>query len=140
MLEEMIDKLIKADKEMQAKARVLKSIVGVALQTIRILVAIMPELGKMSGKQAASLADLAPRANESGAKAKYRFVKGGRPKSRQIMFMAALSATKHDEKLKLHYQKLVQNGKKPIVAITAIARKIIVIANAKIRDNVYLIN
>ncbi len=140
MLETKIDELIKSDEKTSLKAKVLETITGIGPQTIRSLIAIMPELGNMNAKQAASLAGLAPRANESGSRKGYRFIKGGRPLIRRIMFMAALVASRYDEKLSVHYQKMIKNGKKPIVAIIAIARKIIVIANAKIRDEVIKIN
>jgi hypothetical protein len=52
----------------------------------------------------------------------------------RILFMAALSAQQHNKTLKPVYQRLIDNGKKPLVAITALMRKLIVIANAKLRD------
>jgi transposase len=94
----------------------------------------MPELGTLKAKQAASLAGLAPHPKQSGQTNAYRRVRGGRPILRQAMFMAAMSATRHNPALKAFYQRLIANGKKPIVALTATMRKLITIANAKIRD------
>ena len=94
----------------------------------------MPELGTLDRKQAASLAGLAPHPRHSGQSNAYRCVKGGRPILRQALFMAAMCATKHNPTLKSFYQRLIANGKKPIVALTATMRKLITIANAKIRD------
>lgn len=139
-IEVEIDKLVRADEQNTQKAKTLAGLTGIGPQTTRTLIALMPELGTMTGKQAASLAGLAPRANDSGKGNAYRFIKGGRPQIRRTMFMAALSAVRYDENLSAHYQNMIKRGKKPIVAVTAIARKIIVIANARIRDNVYLIN
>ena len=98
------------------------------------LVALMPELGCLDRKQAAALAGLAPHPNQSGSRDGYRATRGGRPAVRRLLFMAALTAAKRDPKLSDFYKRLVANGKKPIVAITAVMRKIIVIANARLKE------
>lgn len=133
-LDNQIDKLIAHNEATSSKATVLQSMPGIGPHTTRTLIALMPELGSMTEKQAASLAGLAPRANDSGTRRGHRCVRGGRPAIRRAMFMAALSAARHDQRLKAHYQSLLTRGKKPIVAITAIARKLIVIANAKLKE------
>lgn len=112
----------------------LRTIKGMAAVSAPALLALMPELGTLNGKQAAALAGLAPHPNQSGSRDGYRPIRGGRPDVRKILFMAALSAAKHDPQLKPFYQRLVANGKKRIVAITAVMRKIIIIANARLRD------
>jgi transposase len=116
------------------RARVLQAIPGIGAVTAHSIVALMPELGTLDRKQAASLAGLAPHPKQSGQTNAYRRVRGGRPILRQAMFMAAMSATRHNPALKAFYQRLIANGKKPIVALTATMRKLITIANAKIRD------
>lgn len=117
-----------------ARARILQAIPGIGATTAYSLIALMPELGSLDRKQAAALAGLAPHPKQSGQSNAYRRVRGGRPLIRQTLFMAAMSAAKHNPHLKAFYQRLIDNGKKPIVAITATMRKLITIANARIRD------
>jgi len=112
----------------------LCSIAGVGAQTAAALIALMPELGQIGHKQAAALAGLAPHPKQSGATDAYRRTRGGRPQVKRALFMAALTAARHEPALRLAYQRLKSAGKKPIVAITAIMRKIVVIANARLRD------
>lgn len=112
----------------------LRTMPGLGKLIAPSLIALMPELGKISGKQAAALSSLAPHPVQSGNSDAYRRTKGGRPELKQILCLAAFTAVKHDKTLKQVYERLIANGKKPIVAITAIMRKIIVIANARLRD------
>ena len=100
-------------------------------------VTLMPELGSMTGRQAASLAGLAPHPYQSGQRNGYRRTRGGRPEVNRALFMAAMSARNHNPALTAVYQRLVHNGKKPLVAITALMRKLITIINAPIRDSLY---
>jgi transposase len=117
-----------------AKANILQAIPGIGAVTAHSLIALMPELGTLERKQAASLAGLAPHPRQSGQTNAYRRVRGGRPALRQTLFMAAMTAARYNPKLKAFYQRLIANGKKPIVALTATMRKLITIANAQIRD------
>ncbi|API87772.1 hypothetical protein F7310_05025 [Francisella uliginis] len=94
----------------------------------------MPELGSLNRKQVASLAGVAPYAYESGKKIGYRKTYGGRADLKPVLFMSAMTASRSNGKLGTFYNKLVENGKKKMVALIAVMRKIIVIANAKIRD------
>jgi transposase len=98
------------------------------------LVALLPELGAIDRKAIAALAGVAPHPRQSGRKDGYRHVRGGRQEVRPVLFMAALCASRHNPTLKAFYQRLVANGKKKIVAITAVMRKLITIINARIRD------
>ena len=119
-----------------AKAvNVLVAIPGVGQKTAAALIALMPELGSLPRRQAAALAGLAPHPNQSGQTDAYRRTRGGRPEVEQILFMAAISAAKHNPTLSAFYKRLLSAGKKPLVAITAIMRKLVVIANAKLRPN-----
>jgi transposase len=76
---------------------------------------------------------LAPHPKQSGQAEGYRRTRGGRPEVKRVLFMAALAARKHNPSLKAFFEHLVQAGKKPLVAITAIMRKLVVIANAKLK-------
>lgn len=94
----------------------------------------MPELGTLGRRQAAALAGLAPHPRQSGASDAYRATRGGRPGVKHTMFMAALTAARRHPELNAFYRRLLANGKKPIVATVAVMRKLIVIANARLRD------
>jgi len=134
LVERKIRACIKQDENLQAREKVLLQIKGIGEITSCSLLALLPELGAMDRKQAAALAGLAPYAKDSGEYRGYRSVKGGRPAVRRALFMAALSAVRHNREMKIFYTRLCANGKKPIVALTATARKLVTIANARIRD------
>ena len=114
--------------------KVLRSIGGLGPATAAALLALMPELGQLGRRQAAALAGLAPHPRQSGSAQAYQRTRGGRPEVKRALFMAALAASRHDPKLRATYQRLIAAGKKPLVALTAVMRKIIVIANARMRD------
>lgn len=136
-IEEDIAKLVENNDELRKKKAVLVQEVGVGEVTANSLLASMPELGVVNRKQIASLAGLAPFAKDSGTKSGYRKTGKGRVSVRSTLFLAALSASRHNEQLKTFYDRLILNGKKTMVALTAVARKLLVILNAKIRDAVY---
>ena len=133
-IEVAITALVSADESLKADTKSLSGVGGIGQITAVSLLALMPELGHLSGKQAAALASLAPHPRQSGASDAYRRTKGGRPLIKAVLFMAALSASRHNKTLKAFYDRLVAAGKKPIVAITAVMRKLIVICNALLRD------
>lgn len=85
-------------------------------------------------KKIASLAGLAPHPNESGKKIGHRFIRGGRSEIKPVLFIAAMTAARSHSNLGEFYKKLVNAGKKKMVALTALMRKILVIANARARD------
>ena len=113
---------------------IIKEIPGCGHLTAITVTALMPELGSMTGRQAASLAGLAPHPFQSGQRDGYRRTRGGRPEVKRALFMAAMAARNHNPALTAVYQRLVHNGKKPPVAITALMRKLITIINARVRD------
>lgn len=92
-------------------------------------------VGRRLGWQAASLAGVAPHPHESGQRVGYRRVRGGRTDVKRTLFMAALVASQGEGRLAEVYRSLIARRKKPIVAVTALMRKLIVIANAKLRDD-----
>lgn len=134
VIEARLRTLIAAHPQLGHDEAVLRSIKGVGPATAATLLALMPELGRISGKQAACLAGVAPHPRQSGASDGYRSTRGGRAEVRPVLFMAALVAAHHNNALREVYERLVANGKKRLVAVTALMRKIIVIANAKLRD------
>lgn len=133
-IEEETRALIDKSPQLRAVFREMQSLPGVGAITATVLLAHMPELGNLQRRQAASLAGVAPHANDSGQFRGHRTMRGGRSQVRRHLFMAALAASHANGPLREAYQRLVQNGKKRIVAIGALMRKIIVILNAKLRD------
>lgn len=137
-LEAAIAETLRAIEHIARTEQALRSIRGVGPKTAATLIALMPELGHITRRQAAALAGLAPHPNQSGAADGYRRTRGGRTEIKKALFMAAMTAARHDTTISAAYARLIANGKKPIVAITAIMRRIIVIANARIRDAIQL--
>lgn len=135
-MDKAVTELIENDRQLRQRYQAMVSIKGVGATTAKALMAFMPELGSLNKRQAAALAGLAPHPRQSGQTTRYAVVRGGRPKIKRTLFMAALVAARHNTVLAAFYQKLIQNGKKPMVAITAVMRKLITIINAVIRDSV----
>jgi transposase len=133
-IEADIHELIDRDPATAEVVAIIKDIPGCGHVTAVTVAALMPELGSMTGRQAASLAGLAPHPFQSGQRDGYRRTRGGRPEVKRALFMAAMAARNHNPALSAVYHRLVQNGKKPLVAITALMRKLITIINARIRD------
>jgi len=133
-IEEEIGKIIKQSRALAAKVAVMTSVIGIGPKTAALLAGFMPELGTLNRRKAASLAGCAPHPKDSGAFKGYRATTGGRAIVKRALFMAALSARKSNPALRAFYERLVQNGKKPMVAMTAVMRKLIVILNAMLRD------
>jgi transposase len=133
-IEAELETLIGASDSLRQAAKTLRSIAGVGPATAAALLALMPELGTLNRRQAAALAGLAPHPNQSGGRDAYRCTKGGRPEVKRALFMAAMAAAKHNQTLAAVYNRLLEAGKKPLVALTALMRKIVVIANTKLRQ------
>ena len=133
-LDHAIALLMRAAPDIARTERALATIPGIGTTTAAALIALMPELGTIGRRQAAALAGLAPHPNQSGATDACRRTRGGRAEIKRILFMPALAAARHHPTIKTTYQQLINRGKKPIIAIVAIMRRIIVIANARVRD------
>lgn len=123
-----------ADPALQARFDILVSIPGVGQATAFAILVEMPELGAIEHKGAASLAGLAPMARDSGQRSGKRFIRGGRAHLRQALYMPALVAVRFNAAMKAKYNTLLAAGKPPKVALIAIMRKLIILANALIRD------
>ena len=135
-IEAEIETLVENSPALSQRIRISRSVPGVGPRTAVALAATMPELGTMTRRQAASLAGVAPHPNDSGTLRGHRRMRGGRSTIRPILFMAAMAARRANGPLKATYQRLIENGKKPILAIAALMRKIVVILNARIRDEI----
>jgi transposase len=132
--EAQITALLAADEVLTARVQRLQEVPGVGLITAVVLEAYVPELGSLSSATAAGITGLAPYAADSGPRKGLRFIRGGRKPARCALFMAAMSAIRHDAILKAFYQRLCARGKKPIVALTAVMRKLIVLLNRLLKD------
>jgi transposase len=103
---------------------------------IYTLIALLPELGRLSRKQVAALVGVAPYAFDSGALKGRRCIWGGRANVRQVLYMAAMSASNWNPVLKAFHDRLAAAGKLPKVVIVAVMRKMITMLNAMVRDDV----
>jgi transposase len=141
LLEKQIDQcdkaiatLIAQDPQMAHKASRLQAIPGVGQVVASTVLAEMPELGTLNNQTAAALAGVAPYNRDSGTHNGLRSISGGRRAVRQALYMATLSAIRHDRILKDFYQRLCAAGKKPLVAITACMRKLIILMNRLLKN------
>jgi transposase len=117
------------------KEDLLVSVPGVGPVVARTLVAELPELGTLDRRQIAALAGLAPFTRQSGRWRGRSFISGGRASVRTVLFMAAMTAARFNPQLKAFRDRLVQAGKPKLVALVAVARKLLTILTAIIRDN-----
>jgi len=131
--EQAIAAQIAADEDMAARAARLQQVPGVGAIIAATLQAHLPELGRLSDGEAAGLAGLAPYNRDSGPWKGTRRIRGGRAPARCALYMAALSAVRHDRILREFYQRLCAAGKKPLVALTAAMRKLVVLLNRMLK-------
>lgn len=129
-----IEEIINNNLILKQKREVLKTIPGVGAIVSFELLILLPELGSLCRRKIASLAGVAPRANDSGKHSGYRRTGHGRDGVKPILFIAAMAARNSNSYFREYYERLVGNGKQKKVALTAVMRKIITVANARIRD------
>jgi transposase len=130
-----ITTLIANDPQLTHKANRLKAIPGVGPVVAATLLAEMPELGKLTPQTAAALAGVAPYNHDSGGQKGVRRIGGGRRTVRNALYMATLTAMRYDRILKEFYQRLRAAGKKPLVAMTACMRKLIILMNRLLKND-----
>ena len=121
------------EKNVSKESEILRSEKGIGEKTVAILLSQLPELGKIDNRKIAKLVGVAPMAHDSGVKTGKRFIRGGRKRVRNALFMASLSAIKSNPKVKDFYQRLRSDGKPGKTAIVAVMRKLLIILNAKMR-------
>ena len=134
-IEKEIKRLIDADPRLSARYGIVLSIPGVGPVAAAALVIGLAELGSCTAKQAAMLAGLAPVACDSGDQKGARHIQGGRGDVRRSLYMAAVSATRCNPQLKTFYDRLIAAGKRPKVALTAVMRKLVALANTLLTAN-----
>jgi transposase len=128
-----IHSCIQQKPEWQERAEILDSAPGVGPVTASTLVAGRPGRGPLRHKEIAALAGVAPFNKDSGPKRGKRRISGGRSGVRRTLFMATLSATKHNPVIRTFYLLLLQRGKEKMVALVACMRKLLVFLNAMAR-------
>jgi transposase len=132
-LEDRLDRIVAESASFKAKDDILQSIVGIGPQVSRTLLVHLPELGQGSRQSIAALVGLAPFADDSGTSSRIRHIRGGRGKVRIALYQAAVAAIRYCATMKAFYAALKARGKATKVALIAVARKILVLANALLR-------
>lgn len=134
VLDRSVDDAVRGSPVWREKEELLKSVPGVGNVIARTLLAKMPELGKLTRREIASLAGLAPWTRQSGRWRGKSFIGGGRSSVRAVLFMAAMVGARCNPILKAFHQRLIAAGKPKMVALIAVARKLLTILNAILRD------
>lgn len=135
MLDKEIDDTIRTTPLWREKEDLLRSVPGVGPTIARTLLAELPELGGLSRREVASLVGLAPFTRQSGQWRGKSFIGGGRSTVRAALFMGALVAVRCNPALKRFYEHLLARGKEKMVALIAVARKLLTVLNAILRDH-----
>jgi len=131
-----IDDAVRGSPAWQAKEDLLASVPGVGKTIARTLIAELPELGSLDRRAIAALAGLAPWTRQSGQWKGKSFIGGGRVRVRGALFMGAMVAARHNPALKVFRDRLLAAGKPKLVALIAVARKLLTILNAVLRDSI----
>jgi len=126
--------LVASDEALAQKAALLQTVVGVGWVVASGLLAELPELGQVSRKVIAALAGLAPGRRESGRWRGYARIGGGRGRVRRLLYLAAVVAVAHDARWRAVYAGLLGCGRVKKVALCAVARRMLVVMNAMVRD------
>jgi transposase len=127
--------MIEASQSLKNNYNILQSFCGVGATTSAIILAEIPEIGTLSSQEICALTGLAPYNKDSGKKSSKRSIRGGRKPVRNALYMAATVAVRHNAKIKSFYNNLLGRNKPFKLAITAVMRKIIIILNAMVKNN-----
>ena len=130
-----IDTMVRGSPVWRAKEDLLITFPGVAQTITRSVLADLPEIGRLTRREIASLVGIAPFTRQSGKWKGKSMIGGGRPAVRSALYMAALSAIRCNPVMREFYQRLLARGKPKMVALIAVARKVLTVLNAMIRDN-----
>jgi transposase len=132
--EKAIAELIEHDESMRSRSRRVQQVPGVGAVIAATLLADMPELGSVRDESAAALVGVAPYNNDSGPLRGIRRIRGGRASVRRALYMAALSAVRHDPIFQRFYQQLLLRGKQKLVAMVAVMRKLTILLNRLLKN------
>jgi transposase len=133
-LDHEIDDSVRNTPLWREKEDLLRTVPGIGPTIARTLIAELPELGTMDRRQVASLVGLAPYTQQSGRWRGKSSIRGGRAPVRAVLYIGAMVAARHNPPLKAFYDRLLANGKSKRAAYVALARKLLTILNAIIRD------
>jgi transposase len=128
-VDELLQQHIDSNPELKAQSERLTSVQGVGPVTAMALLSHLPELGRVSDKEISALVGVAPFAKDSGTLQGRRTIRGGRVAVRNVLYMAAVAASRWNPILRDFYQRLVAKGKPAKLALTAVMRKLIVLLN-----------
>jgi transposase len=131
-----IEKMLEKDRVLKEKRKILQTIPGIGNIISYELLITLPELGQLSRREIASLVGVAPLSRESGKYKGYRRTGHGREGIKPLLYLAAMAARNSKSHLKTYYETLLRKGKCKMVALTALMRKIIVIANARLKNTI----
>ncbi len=135
LIDQAIARLVDASLELVRKQVILRLVPGVGPVFCHTLLGLLPELGRLTSRQVASLVGVAPFDNQSGRYQGQRHIAGGRQCVRDTAYMAALVAGRYNPVLAVFRSRLLAAGKKPKVVIVAVIRKLVVMLNAMVRAN-----
>lgn len=133
-IEKAILQLVESNDDWRGRFERMKSVPGVGEQTAATLMAELPELGRLNRQQVAALVGVAPFNRDSGQFQGRRTIWGGRSSVRNVLYMAALTAKKHNPVIRAFAARLLAKGKPPKLVLTACMRKLLVILNAMLRS------
>jgi transposase len=131
-----IDAGVRASPVWREAESLLTSVPGVGPVTARTLIAELPELGRLDRRKLAALVGVAPFNRDSGTWRGRRMIAGGRTSLRNVLYMAALVATRCNPVIKANYRRLVARGRPKKVAIIACLRQLLTILNAILRNKI----
>lgn len=133
-LEKESTKLVKQNEVLAEKYERLQTCKGVGTTTTLVLLSNLPELGRLNRGEASSIVGVAPMNDDSGKRKGKRMIRGGRTRVRCALYMAALSAVKHNAPIKILYERLVAAGKAKKVALVACMRKLLLTLNNMLKN------
>ena len=133
-LDRLIDAHLATRAELTAKAQRLQEVAGVGRVTALTVLALLPELGRIGDAQASALVGVAPMNCDSGQFRGQRHIQGGRAAVRRVLYMAALTAVRHNAILQVFYTRLREKGKPAKLALTAVMRKLTVLLNRLLKN------
>jgi len=133
-MQDAIDAFIAADPTLAENAKILRSCKSIGPKSAQAILGMLPEIGTLNRRKIAALVGVAPITKASGSSVNHASIKGGRKALRDILFMAALTASRHNPTFKTFYQRLRANGKPHKLALVAVLRKLITTLNAMINS------
>jgi len=131
-IDEQIKEVIENKEQWKEKQRIMRTVEGIGAKVTWALIGKLPELGRINHKEIAALVGVAPFQNQSGKVRKQQSIRGGRSEVRAALYMAVLSATRHNPTIRNFYERLLERGKKKKVAQTACAHKLLRMLNAMV--------